>query len=90
MNKTEFIDFIASEHCVTRYDAKRAVTMVTDCITKIVGDGNSVELVGFGSFFMRRSAERQGLNPRTREKITIAEYNKPVFKASKNFKRACN
>ena len=90
MNKSELVNFIASEHCVTRYDAKRAVEMVTDSIIKIVGEGNSVELMGFGSFTPKHIAARNGINPQTREKISISSYNKPAFKAGKTFKEACN
>ena len=90
MNKSELVNFISSEHCVTRYDAKRAIEIVTDSIIKIVGEGNSVELIGFGSFSPKHIASRGGINPQTREKISISAYNKPTFKAGKRFKEACN
>ena len=90
MNKSELANFISSEHCVTRYDAKRAIDMVTDSIIKIVGQGNSVEIIGFGSFVQRHVATKNGVNPQTREKISISAYNKPTFKAGKKFKDACN
>ena len=90
MNKSELVNFISAEHCVTKYEAKRAIEMVTDSITKIVGEGNSVELIGFGSFSPKHISSRDRINPKTREKISIVAYNKPTFKAGKKFKEACN
>ena len=90
MNKVELVNFISSEHCVTKYEARRALNMVTDCISKLIMDGKSVDLNGFGSFEISKLNSRIGRNPNTGEKINIAASVKPIFRVSKKFKEACN
>lgn len=90
MNKSELVKFIASEHCTTKFEANRALEMVIDGITKIMGDGERVELMGFGSFYTLPLGAREGRNPRTGEKIMLKPYNRPVFRAGKKLKDACN
>lgn len=90
MNKSELVKFIASEHCVTRFAANRALDMVTDGITKVMSDGKSIELIGFGSFYVLPLGSREGRNPQTGEKITLMPYNRPAFRAGKRLKDACN
>ena len=90
MNKSELVKFVASEHCVTKFEANRALEMVLDSITKVMSDGESIELMGFGSFSILPLGSREGRNPRTGEKIILKPYNRPVFRAGKRLKDACN
>lgn len=90
MNKAEFVSFISSEHCITKYEAKRRVEILTDSITKILSDGKTIELLGFGAFSVRHIPSRIGINPRNGKRLEIEAYNKPAFKAGKLLKDACN
>ena len=90
MNKSELVKFIVSEHSVTKFEANRALEMVIDGITKTIGDGKRVALMGFGSFYALPLGSRDGRNPRTGEKIMLKAYNRPIFRAGKKLKDACN
>ena len=78
MNKTEFIAAIAEEAGLSKTDAAKAVKAFTDVV------------VEFGTFEVSKRPERQGINPATKEKITIAAANVPKFKAGAGLKNALN
>lgn len=90
MNKTELVAAVAEKAELSKKDADKAVAAVIDAITTALIDGDKVQLVGFGTFEVRERGERTGLNPRTKETITIAASKAPVFKAGKAFKDAVN
>jgi DNA-binding protein HU-beta len=90
MNKTELIDAVASSADLSKADATRAVDAVVDNITEALRKGNSVTLVGFGTFEVRDRAARAGRNPQTGETIQIKASKAPAFKAGKAFKDAVN
>ncbi len=90
MNKAELIDAVASSADLSRADATRAVDAVIDTITDTLRKGDSVTLVGFGTFEVRARAARAGRNPQTGETIQIKASNSPAFKAGKAFKDAVN
>jgi DNA-binding protein HU-beta len=90
MNKAELIDAVASSADLSRADATRAVDAVIDTITETLRKGDSVTLVGFGTFEVRARAARAGRNPQTGETIQIKASNSPAFKAGKAFKDAVN
>ena len=90
MNKQELIDNIAESAGISKAEAGRALDEVTDSITGALKKGDSVVLVGFGTFSVRQRAARQGRNPRTGEKIQIAAASVPAFKAGKALKDAVN
>jgi DNA-binding protein HU-beta len=90
MNKAELIDAVASSADLSRADATRAVDAVIDTITETLRKGDSVTLVGFGTFEVRARAARAGRNPQTGETIQIKASNTPAFKAGKAFKDAVN
>lgn len=90
MNKAELIDAVASSADLSRADATRAVDAVIDTITDTLRKGDSVTLVGFGTFEVRARAARTGRNPQTGETIQIKASNSPAFKAGKAFKNAVN
>ena len=90
MNKTELIDAVADEAEVSKAEAGRAVDAVISSITKALKKGDSVTLVGFGTFQVRKRAARTGRNPKTGEELQIAASKNPVFKAGKALKDAVN
>lgn len=90
MNKGEFIDAVSDASDLSKADAGRAVEAVISSITKALQRGDSVTLVGFGTFEVRKRGARTGRNPRTGETINIAASNNPAFKAGKALKDAVN
>ena len=90
MNKTELIDAVAEAADLSKADAGRAVDAVVDTITEALKDGDSVTLVGFGTFLVRPRAARTGRNPQTGATIEIKAANAPAFKAGKALKDAVN
>ncbi|HBE93091.1 MAG TPA: DNA-binding protein HU, partial [Gammaproteobacteria bacterium] len=73
MNKSEMIDMVAEAADISKAAAGRAVDAVFDGITGSMKKGDSVTLVGFGTFSVGHRAARSGRNPRTGETIQIAE-----------------
>jgi DNA-binding protein HU-beta len=90
MNKAELIDAVTTQASLQKADATRAVDAVFDAITAALKAGDSVALVGFGTFTVKGRAARSGRNPRTGETIEIAASKAPVFKAGKALKDAVN
>lgn len=90
MNKAELIDKIADSAGLKKADAGRALDSVIDAITNALKSGNSVSLVGFGTFSVKERAARQGRNPQTGSTITIKAAKIPSFKAGKSLKDAVN
>ena len=90
MNKSELIDAVADATGLTKADAGRAIDATTDAIAGALQQGQSVSLVGFGTFTVRHRAARTGRNPRTGESINIKASNNPAFKAGKALKDAVN
>lgn len=90
MNKSELIDAIAQHANLTKADAGRALEGLTKTIEITLKAGDSITLVGFGTFEVKERAERQGRNPQSGAAITIAAAKIPSFKAGKNLKDAVN
>jgi DNA-binding protein HU-beta len=90
MNKSDLVDAIAESSGLTKADAGRAVDGFVDTVTGALQGGDSVSLVGFGTFTVRDRAARTGRNPRTGESIAIAASKNPAFKAGKALKDAVN
>jgi len=90
MNKAELIDAIAASAEVTKADAARALDATISTIANALKKGDTVTVVGFGSFVVRARAARTGRNPKTGEEIKIAASKNPVFKAGKALKDAVN
>ena len=88
MNKSELIDTIAEEAGLTKADAAKALDAVTAAIVNAVANGDSVSLIGFGTFKASARAAREGKNPKTGEKLSIAATTVPKFSAGTNFKAA--
>jgi DNA-binding protein HU-beta len=90
MNKSEFVGAVADAAELTKVDAAKAVDAMVEVITKALQKGDTVSLVGFGTFAARTRAARTGRNPRTNEEIKIAASKNPAFKAGKALKDALN
>lgn len=90
MNKSELIDAMSAQSGLTKADADRAYKAFVEVITDEMKKGESVSLIGFGTFLVRERQARTGRNPRTGENIAIAASKIPSFKAGKGLKDAVN
>ena len=90
MTKSEFIKEIASRTNTTQNAAEEFVFAAIDTIQNELSEGGSVDFTGFGKFYVRTRAEREGTNPATGEAMEFAASNTPVFKAGKAFKEKVN
>ena len=90
MNKAELIAAIAAKTGDTKKGAEASVNAFVDVITEALVEGDKVQLVGFGSFEVRKRAARKGRNPQTKEEIRIPASKAPVFKAGKALKDLVN
>lgn len=90
MNKAELIDVIAVNADLSKADATRAIESMLDTITTALKAGDTVNLVGFGSFAVKARAARTGRNPQTGAAINIAASKAPVFKPGKALKDSIN
>ncbi len=88
MTKKQLIDAVAAKAGVTKKDAEAVVAATFNEIVAAVANGESVQLIGFGTFETRKREARVGINPLTQEKIEIAASTVPAFKAGKAFKEA--
>ena len=90
MNKADLIDQVAAKSDLSKAAATKAVDAVVECITKSLKKGDTVTLVGFGTFSVGKRGARTGRNPRTGEQIKIKASKTPKFKAGKGLKDAVN
>lgn len=86
MTKAELISAVAQKTQLSKKESDKAVAAVLEAITETLKSGEKVSLVGFGTFEVKERAAREGINPRTKEKITISASKLPVFKAGKALK----
>ncbi len=90
MNKSELIESISENADLSKAAAGRSLDATIATITKALKKGDTVTLVGFGTFSVRKRAARTGRNPRTGDAIKIKASKNPVFKAGKSLKSAVN
>ena len=90
MNKAELIAAIAAKTGDTKKGAEASVNAFVEAVTASLVKGDKVQLVGFGSFEVRKRAARKGRNPQTKEEIKIPASKAPVFKAGKALKDLVN
>lgn len=88
MNKKELIADIAAKSKLTQKDVELMLNQLMDTIKCELHRGGKVQLVGFGSFEIRKRSARTGRNPQTKETIVIPETTTPVFRAGKDLKKA--
>jgi DNA-binding protein HU-beta len=90
MNKNELIEALAAKTGSTKGDAARAVKGLTEIITDTLQKGDSLSLIGFGTFEVRDRAARNGRNPSTGKELKIAASKVPAFKPGAALKAAVN
>lgn len=90
MNKSDLVDAIAKSADISKAAAGRALDATVDSIKKALKKGDTVSLVGFGTFKVGKRAARSGRNPRTGETIKIKAAKVPKFTAGKGLKDAVN
>lgn len=88
MNKSELIEAAAKEADVSKAAAGNVLDAIIGAITKAVSKGDSVTLIGFGTFSSSKRAARVGRNPQTGKELKIAATTVPKFKAGASFKSA--
>ena len=90
MNKTELIDKIAAGAGLTKVDSKKALDATVAAIQEALIAGDKVQLVGFGTFAVAEKPAREGINPATKQKITIAAKKVAKVKAGAELADAVN
>lgn len=90
MNKAEIVEAVAKSAGISKSASERAVDSTLDAIKSALKRGQTVTLVGFGTFRVGRRAARVGRNPRTGEEIHIKAARVPKFSAGKALKDALN
>ena len=90
MNKAELIAAMAAKTGETKKDAEATLNAFVNVVSETLAKGDKVQLVGFGSFEVRKRAARKGRNPQTKEEIKIPASKAPVFKAGKALKDLVN
>ncbi len=90
LNKKLLSDKISDEFDKTKKESAEIVNFILDEITNTLAKGGTVELSAFGKFEVRHRPERPGINPATKERITIKASNTPAFRAAKALKDAVN
>ena len=88
MSKADLINVVAAKTEIKKKDVELVVNAALDAIVEAMKAGDKVQLMGFGTFEVKETAEREGRNPKTGETITIAAGKKPAFSASKALKDA--
>jgi nucleoid DNA-binding protein len=88
INKDALISEIAQKTDLSKKDIELVIDTLLDEITKSIKDDQKVTLTGFGTFRISKRAAREGINPQTKEKITIPAMNIPKFTAGKALKEA--
>ena len=88
MNKTELVNAIAENANLSKADAKKALEATLDAIAGALKSGDKIALVGFGTFSVSERPSRTGINPRTKEQLTIAAKKIAKFKAGAELENA--
>lgn len=88
MNKSQLVDAVASDSGLSKADSARAIESVLGTVTKSLKKGEEVSITGFGKFSVVKRAARQGVNPRTGERVKIKASKAPKFTAGAGLKQA--
>ena len=88
MTKQEFIQRVATKSGLSNRDATKAVDAFMESVTETLKSGDSINFTGFGKFSAAARAARQGVNPRTGERVQIAATTVPKFSAGSQLKQA--
>ena len=90
MTKAELVTSIAEKTGLTKKDSEKALAAFVDTVTETLAKGDSIQLVGFGTFETAKRAAREGRNPQTGKTVKIAASVVPKFKAGKALKDIVN
>ena len=88
LTKQEFIDRVADQTNLSKRDATEAVEAVLGTIKNTLSSGGEISFTGFGKFHVAERGPRQGVNPQTKERITIPGGKVPRFTAGSALKEA--
>jgi DNA-binding protein HU-beta len=90
MNKSQLIEAVASDSGLSKADSSRAIESLLDTVSRTLKKGDEVIITGFGKFSVVKRAARQGVNPRTGERVKIKASKAPKFSAGATLKQAVN
>jgi DNA-binding protein HU-beta len=88
MNKSQLVSAVASDSGLSKADSSRAIESLLDTVTRALKKGDEVSITGFGKFSVVNRAARQGINPRTGERVKIKASKAPKFSAGATLKQA--
>ncbi len=88
MNKQQFIKAFADKAQFTQKDAGIAFDAMAETIAEVLGSGEEIRIAGFGTYSLKKKSAGEGINPRTKEKVTYEAKQVPVFKFGDSFKDA--
>jgi len=86
VNKSDLVGKVAEKVDISKKDTEKAVNAVFESISEALDKGDKVQVIGFGTFEVRKRKAREGRNPSTGEKIKIPATKVPVFKPGKALK----
>jgi len=86
MNKSELISAISEETTFSKKDIARVLAAITRIVERTLKAGEKVAITGFGTYWVSRRPARVGINPATKERITLPAVNIPRFKPGKHLK----
>jgi DNA-binding protein HU-beta len=88
MNKSQLVTAVASDSGLSKVDSARAIDSLLDTVTRTLKKGDEVSITGFGKFSVVKRSARQGVNPRTGERVKIKASKAPKFYAGATLKQA--
>jgi DNA-binding protein HU-beta len=88
MNKTELIGKIAGEAGMTKKDTEKVINTFIKVVQDTLAQGDTVAILGFGTFLSRERPAREGRNPRTGEPIQIPAARVPVFRPGRGLRES--
>ncbi len=90
MNKGDLVASIAEKVDCTKVVAEKFLNSIMNTVLETLQNGQEINLIGFGTFYVKDRKERVGRNPKTGEKIMLKAYKQPSFRAGKKMKDCCN
>lgn len=90
MNKSDFIAKIAENSGLTKTDADKFLGAFVATVKEALANGEKIQILGFGNFELKDKAAREGINPLTKQPLSIPASKVPAFKVSKTFKDEFN
>jgi integration host factor subunit beta len=90
MNKSELTETLAQKQKLTNSEAAKIINTLLTSMSEALGNGENVEIRGFGSFSVREYDSYTGRNPKTGEKVKVKSKKLPYFKVGKGLREALN